>query len=97
MVVFLSEAMPKYDFRLITEEQLEPIYTAFKGVDLTVLSGNCTRGLHQIKPGEGKDEFLIRPFSCFCYLCKENPLLGQCKNHEYTGGAFISEKLEKDE
>ena len=94
LVIFLSEAMPKYDFRLITEEQLKPIYTAFKGVDLTVLSGNCTRSLHQIKPGEGKDEFLIRPFSCFCYFCKANQLLGPCKNYEYTGGAFLSRKLE---
>ena len=94
LVIFLSEAMPKYDFRLITEEQLKPIYTAFKGVDLTVLSGNCTRSLHQIKPGEGKDEFLIRLFSCFCYFCKANQLRRPCKNYEYTGGAFLSRKLE---
>ena len=72
---------------------MEPINTAFEGVDLTMLFDNCTRAFHQIKPGEGKDKFLIRPYSCFCYLCKENQLLGPFINHEYTGGAFISEKL----
>ena len=62
---FLSEAMPNYQFRLITQQHMEPIYTAFECVDLTVLTGNCTRALHQIMPGEGEDEFLIRHFSCF--------------------------------
>ena len=90
---FLSEAMPNYQFRLITQQHMEPIYTAFECVDLTVLTGNCTRALHQIMPGEGEDEFLIRPFSCFCKYCKDNQF-SLCENREYTGGDFISEKLE---
>ena len=75
---FLSEAMPKYQFRLITQQHMEPIYTAFEGVDLKVLTGNCTRALHQIMPGEGEDEFLIRPFSCYCVYCKDYKF-SQCK------------------
>ena len=90
---FLSETMPKYVFRMITDSDLKPIYDDFKNVDLKVLSGICTRSLHQIKPGEGKDEYLVRLFSCFCSMCIENKF-ELCINKDYTGGIFTPQTLD---
>ena len=90
--IYLSKEMPKYVFRFITNEDLKPIYNAFKNVNLKVLTGNCTRSLHQIKPGEAEGEYLVRQFSCFCLKCKEG-IFKSCKNKEYTRGVFKSQTL----
>ena len=89
---YLSKEMPKYVFRFITEEDLKPIYNEFENVKLKVLTGNCTRSLHQIKPGEAEGEYLVRPFSCFCLECKDDKFQF-CKNYKYTGASFKSQTL----
>ena len=88
--VFLSKAFPKYISKIITDEDLKPIYDEFQNVDLKVLSGTCTRTLHQIKPGKGKDEYLVRPYSCFCKMCKIGKFV-HCDNKDFTNGHFVSE------
>ena len=89
---FLSKEMSKYIFKFITELELEPIINKFKGVNLKVLSGNCTRLLHQIKPGKRKDQYLIRPLSCFCCYCKIEKF-NKCLNGNFTGPKFLSQTL----
>ena len=90
---FLSENMPKYVFRMITDSDLKPIYDDFKNVNLKVLSGKCTRSLHQIKPSKKKDEYLVRLYSCFCSMCTKK-LFESCVNIGYTNGIFTPRILD---
>ena len=55
-------------FKLIETDnkELESIKNIFDCVSVKVLSGKCTRTLHQIKPGKKSGELLTRPLSCFC-------------------------------
>ena len=90
MLDFLSESFEKktYIFKLITCADMQPIKDEFESLKYKVLSGNCTRKLHQIKPSGKKDEvYMIRPFSCFCPNCKNNNFNG-CTNINFTKGNF---------
>ena len=82
-----------YFYKLIKDTDMEKIIDEFKGTTLQVLTGKCTRTLHQIKPCEKrKGSFLYRPFSCFCINCKlEN--FKYCKYKDYTKGNFKRETL----
>ncbi|CAL4066681.1 unnamed protein product [Meganyctiphanes norvegica] len=94
MLNFLSNNFDKetYHFELITEKHLEPIQLAFEGIKLKVLTGSCTRSLHQIKPANKKGFYLTRPFSCFCPSCKSDNY-DDCKDKLFTKGTFKAEKL----
>ena len=74
MLNFLSNNFDKetYHFELITDKHLKPIQDAFEGIKLKVLTGSCTRSLHQIKPAKKKGFYLTCPFSCFCPSCKSD-------------------------
>ena len=84
-------------FKLIErdDKDLEAIYQAFGNMEVQVLSGKCTRLLHKIKPGRKKGYLLTRPFSCFCYRCKNNDF-GNCENKDITGGNFTERLLISD-
>ena len=78
-------------FKLIEtdDNNLEAIQQKFHSVKIDVLSDNCTRTLHQIKPTGDTDtgHFLTRNFSCFCSHClKKN--WKDCDNKDLTGGKF---------
>ena len=74
---FLSEnnSDEKRIFKLVKEEDLQPIMGAFDGVKVNTLVGNCTRSLHQIKPSEKKGFLMQRPFSCFCAQCSDDDFM----------------------
>ena len=59
----------KYEFKIITEDDMKPIHQQFDNVKVGVLEGSCTRQLHQIKASSQKGMLLMRPFSCFCKYC----------------------------
>ena len=69
------------------DKDLEAIIQASKNVDVQVLSGNCTRTLHQIKSSETHGSLLTRPYSCFCKYCL-NDDFDHCSNYGITGGNF---------
>ena len=95
LLTFLTKKKPEYVFKLITEADLEPIRNKFKleAGNLRVLTGNCTRILHQIKPRKEKvKEYLWRPFSCFCSSCKSDHF-EKCENKDFTKGKFTSQIL----
>lgn len=84
----------KYVFRNIQESDLNPVLEHFAGTNLKVLSGNCTRSLHNII-SQGNGLYLTRPFSCFCNKCKTEQYF-QCKNKIFTNGNFIQRKLQSN-
>ena len=73
-----------------------PINLAFENVKFCVLTGSCTRSLHQIRPGKENNEYLVRPLSCFCSYCKANEF-NKCKYKEFTKGNFTCQKLPSNE
>ena len=91
---FLSEnnSDEKRIFKLVKEEDLQPIMGAFDGVKVKTLVGNCTRSLHQIKPSEKKGFLMQRPFSCFCTYCLTDDFTNCC-NKGFTKGTFTKHKL----
>ena len=76
------------------DKDLLAIFKAFESVNVQVLSGACTRTLHQIKAGKGKGCMLTRPFSCFCTYCLTNDL-DKCINKKITGGNFTERRLDE--
>ena len=88
----IKECSKDYVFKLISEDNLKTIKEDFERVKLSVLSDNCTRTLHNIKPASEIGKFLTRPFSCFCSNCKEDNY-EHCQNKEFTNGRFTERRL----
>ena len=93
---FLLKVNEKKDdsrvFKVITDNDINPIYQQFENVKVDTLEGSCTRTLHQIKPSGEKGILLKRPFSCFCKYCKidEHEV---CPYKKFTSGKFQPRKL----
>ena len=81
-------------FKLIEKDnkELECIRKAFDEVNVKVLSGKCTRTLHQIKAGEKSGNLLTRPLSCFCDNCSQEDY-ENCQNKGHTKGKFTERIL----
>ena len=81
-------------FKLVEKEykDLEAIMQPSKNVDVQVLSGTCTRTLHQIKASKKHGCLLTRPYSCFCTNCSKNDF-DHCINRNMTGGNFKERHL----
>ena len=81
-------------FKLVEKEDkdLESIIKASENIDVQVLSGTCTRTLHQIKASEKHGRLLTRPYSCFCIFCL-NDDFNNCNNKGITGGNFTERIL----
>ena len=93
MHTFLSkDSDKKHIFKLVREGDLDVLMEKFNGVKVQTLSGNCTRGLHQIKAGIGKGNILQRPYSCFCIHCRDNQF-EWCLNKTVTLGEFKLRQL----
>ena len=73
-------------------EDLQRIRNYFDDVTVKVLSGNCTRQLHQIKAGKKPGSLLTRPLSCFCVNCSEKNY-DNCYNKGHTKGKFTERIL----
>lgn len=84
-------------FKLVEKEDkdLKAITQASKNMEVQVLSGTCTRTLHQIKAGKNNGCLLTRPYSCFCNYCLNNDF-DHCNNKSITGGNFTERLLISD-